>query len=124
MPKDNKSNVRLTAIERRNLLKKARLVHRQAELDIRSLPRDIESSRLPGRILIITPRKVGNAPQRNLLRRRLKAIFREEKIFEKSHDMIIYCRKGAAGLTFQDLKSLLVDICKKLPSSRIKSMEL
>ncbi len=117
MPKDTQSILRLTAQERKNLLKNARLVHRQAELDIRSLPRIADSSRLPGRILIITPRKVGNAPQRNLLRRRLKALFREEKIYEQSHDLIIYCRKGAAELTFQTLKTLLEAISQKLPTS-------
>ena len=115
MPKDIQSIIRLTALERRNLLKSARLVHRQAELDIRSLPRDSDSSRLPGRILIITPRKVGNAPQRNLLRRRLKAIFREEKILKISRcDRLLSQRLNWSY--FSRPQNTHACLSKKLPS--------
>lgn len=116
MPKDTQSNIRFTSIERRHLLRSARLIHRQDEFDIRALIRNQDSSRLPGRILIITPRKIGNAPQRNRLRRRFKALFHEEKIFEKSYDFVIYCRKGSANLSFQELKSLFLKVVDQLPS--------
>ena len=109
-----------TPSERRNLLKTGRLLHRQPELDIRSLKRDSESSRLPGRILIITPKKVGNAPTRNLLRRRLKALFHEEQLFLHSYDMVIYCRKGAASLSFADLKSILLTAFLKITASELQ----
>ncbi len=121
MPKDIQSPFRLTPPERRLLLRSAHLIHRQDELDIRSRPRDSDSSRLPGRILIITPRKIGNAPQRNLLRRRLKAIFREEKIFNYSYDFVVYSRKGSADLSFEDLKAILFEASRKLPSRSVPS---
>ncbi len=106
--------------ELRHLLRSARLAHRQSELDIRYSKRDSESSRLPGRILIITPRRVGTAPQRNLIRRRLKAIFFEEKLFEHSFDIVIFCRKGASDLSFEDLKKLLLQVFSTLATSTIK----
>jgi ribonuclease P protein component len=121
MPKDIRSTNRITAQERKRLLRYARLIHRQDELDIRSLPRDSNSSPLAGRILIITPRKVGNAPERNLIRRRCKAIFREEKVGIALQDFLIYCRKGSADLTFQDLKEVILASMKRLPTSSLSS---
>lgn len=119
MPKDIQSPTRLTPLERKCLLRSARLIHRQDELDIRAIHRNSDSSPLPGRILIITPRKVGNAPQRNLLRRRLKAIFREEKIGDFSNDFLLYCRKGSANLDFQNLKKILLSSLERLPARSI-----
>lgn len=62
-----------------------------------------------GRVLIIASRKVGSAPERNLLRRQLKAIFYEEKLFERGFECIIILRKEAVGLSFTQLKELLLD---------------
>ncbi len=60
-----------------------------------------------GRILIITSRKVGNAPERNKVRRRLKSIFYEEKLYEAPYDCIVIVKKGAVTLSFEALKKLL-----------------
>jgi ribonuclease P protein component len=61
-----------------------------------------------GRILVITPRKVGNAPQRNLIRRRLKAIFFEEKMYEKPYDCIVFVTPAAVAVPFSVIKELLI----------------
>jgi len=61
-----------------------------------------------GRILVVTSRKVGNAPTRNQIRRRLKAIFYEEKIFERGFDFAIIVRKEATSLNFTQLKDLVL----------------
>ncbi len=97
---------KFTSSERKTLFRKALLVHRQDELDIRLLKKTQEASP-QGRILVVTPKKVGNAPQRNLLRRRLKALFHEEGWDAKSIDMLVYCRKGAAALSYQALKQIV-----------------
>ena len=60
-----------------------------------------------GRILIIASRKVGNAPERNKIRGRLKSIFYEEKLYETPYDCIVIVKKGAVSLTFAALKKLL-----------------
>ncbi len=60
------------------------------------------------RILLITSRKVGNAPQRNLLRRRGRAIFYEEKLFENQQHCVVIFRAPAKDLTFDQFKSILI----------------
>lgn len=59
------------------------------------------------RILIIISRKVGNAPERNKIRRRLKSIFYEEKLYETAYDCIVIVKKEAVTLSFEALKELL-----------------
>src|SRR3990167_11050405 len=60
-----------------------------------------------GRFLAITPRKAGNAPQRNLIRRRLKHIFFEDKLYEQPFDCVVIVSKEAINLSFQELKKIL-----------------
>lgn len=97
---------KFTSAERTTLFKEARLVHRQPELDIRLLKKNTEAS-LPGRLLVITPKKVGSAPQRNLIRRRLKSLFYEEGLYKIPADLLIYCKKGSTDLSFAKLKNIL-----------------
>ncbi|OGB84175.1 ribonuclease P protein component [candidate division TM6 bacterium RIFCSPHIGHO2_12_FULL_32_22] len=63
-----------------------------------------------GRLLVITPRRAGNAPQRNLIRRRLKHIFFEDKLYEQPFDCVVIVSKDAINLTFQELKEILHEI--------------
>jgi ribonuclease P protein component len=93
-----------TSYERKKLLFQARTVYRENGLEIRTLPHNRPFSR----ILIITPKKMGTAPQRNLMRRRIKALFYEEKLFEKKFDVTVYCTKESTLLSFQDIKHSLV----------------
>lgn len=62
-----------------------------------------------GRLLLIVSRKVGNAPERNKIRRRLKSIFYEEKFYQEPYDCIIIAKKKATTLSFDTLKKLLYD---------------
>ncbi len=91
--------------ERKTLFREARLVHRQDELDIRLLK--TENSSPQGRILVVTPKKIGNAPKRNLIRRRLKALFHEEGWDTRPYDLLVYCRKGSAEIPYQELKQII-----------------
>ena len=62
-----------------------------------------------GKLLIITPRKLGKAHDRNKIRRRIKAIFFESKLYEKPVVSIILVYKETISTTFKDLKSFLVE---------------
>jgi ribonuclease P protein component len=67
------------------------------------------STTLPyGRILVITPRHSGNAVKRNLIRRRLKAIFYQEQWFQYGYDCVVIVKKDGIGRSFEDLKTLLI----------------
>ena len=60
-----------------------------------------------GRILIITPLKVGSAPERNKLRRQIKALFFENKKYEQPFDLIALVRAPLKDLSFNELQKLL-----------------
>ena len=89
--------------EIRSLIRSARLVSRQPGLDIRIAP----SLHSIGRILIITPRASGNSPERNLIRRRFKALFYQEKLYELGRDVVIFCKKESSKLDYYQLKALI-----------------
>lgn len=61
-----------------------------------------------GRILLVISRKVGTAPVRNKLRRRIKSIFYEHEIYDQEFDWIFFARPAATKLSFQELESLLI----------------
>lgn len=63
-----------------------------------------------GRLLIIVPKKFGNAPARNLIKRRLRALFYEEKLYECHKDVIIIVRPEARFLSFEQLKIIVFEI--------------
>src|SRR5271170_2582127 len=64
--------------------------------------------KLHGRILIIASRKVGSAPIRNKIRRRLKSIFYEQELYKKGYDCIIIVNKESVFLPFERLKQMLI----------------
>jgi len=60
------------------------------------------------RILIVTPKKLGNAVVRNKLRRRVKALFYQEKIhLNSSNDFVFIARHPVMNLSFEHLKEQL-----------------
>lgn len=68
-----------------------------------------------GRILVVTSRKVGSSPERNLIRRRLKALFYEEQYYTLPYDFVFIIRTPATRYTFQQLKSLCASFIARLP---------
>lgn len=104
MPRIAKKITTFTKKEVDSAFKKARRMLKKPGLTILVAPAQKEF----GRVLIIASKKVGSAPERNLLRRRLKSIFYEEKLYEKPFDCIIITNKLAVPLSFTELKSLLL----------------
>lgn len=91
-------------LEARKLFQQARPKLRQSKIEIRFAPKSLNY----GRVLIVIPRTIGNAAQRNLIRRRLKSIFFENALYEREYDCIILVGKGAADLSFDDLKHIVL----------------
>jgi ribonuclease P protein component len=63
-----------------------------------------------GRILSMVPKAYGNAPERNKLRRQLKAIYIQNKLYEYNTDLIVITRPAAKNYDFQKLTKLLLEI--------------
>lgn len=85
------------------LFRKAKRVLRHPGLDILCAPTKYDF----GRILVVTSRKVGKATKRNLIRRRIKALFYEEKLYESRLDCIVIIKKEGITLSFNELKGIL-----------------
>ena len=82
--------------------------------------KDIPEGLDHGKLLIIIPRTVGKATIRNLLRRQIKSIFFENKLYKEPSISILLVYKNAANLSFEQIKNFLVssfEIKKGLRSS-------
>jgi len=93
-----------TSNEVKHLFKVAKRALRSPNFDILCAP-----ARTPecGRILVITPRRVGNAVTRNKIRRRLKAIYYEQSLYLHATDCIVIVKEPGTQLNFEQLKELL-----------------
>jgi len=60
-----------------------------------------------GKLLIVIPRRVGKASKRNRIRRQIKAIFYEEKLYENKQILILLVYKQALELSLDDIKKFL-----------------
>jgi len=88
------------------LFEHARRIFKNDAFVILAAPRQL----LFGRVLIITAKKVGNAPERNKIRRQIKSIFYEEKLYQLPYDYAIIVKKSAIALSFTEIKALLISI--------------
>lgn len=109
MPRIASSISHFSAKELSILFKKARRVLTHPGLHVLVAP----TKNPHGRILVVTSRKIGNAPTRNRIRRRLKAIFYEERLFEKQVDCIVIVKPGGAQLDYNNLKELLTSTLER-----------
>ncbi len=89
------------------LLRKGQRIYRAPELDVRVHPAQDDI----GRILIIIPKRVGNAPKRNTIRRRLKALFYQEHLYQYGYDWAWFIKPEGASLSYHELRHIAIDIC-------------
>lgn len=91
--------------EIKQTFKKARYSYFSPELDIKISP----STDNLGKLLIIVPKKVGNAPERNLIRRRLKSLFYENQIYKHPYNFLVFCKPAILELEYKNLKDRLLN---------------
>lgn len=60
-----------------------------------------------GKLLIIIPGAAGKAHERNLVRRQIKSIFYEEKLYQNRHIFILLVYRQALELGFEEIKTFL-----------------
>jgi ribonuclease P protein component len=101
---------RFTNYEISQIFKTARRALRHPGLDILCTPAAQDTAR----ILVITSGKTGNSPQRNLVRRRLKSIFYENKFYELGFDCIVIMKKPGIDLSFEELTTLLTSALDRM----------
>jgi ribonuclease P protein component len=106
MPKVSKSLSSLKKKEIDLIFAKTKSRIRNSGLEVLLAPKTLDI----GRIVVITPRAIGNAPKRNQIRRRLKAIFHEANLYTLLNDCVVVVRKPALNLEYHDLKRILVSI--------------
>ena len=66
-----------------------------------------------GKLLIIIPKRAGKAHERNKLRRRIKAAFYENKLFEKPITSVLLVYHQAKQLSYEEIEEFL---CKNIHS--------
>lgn len=59
------------------------------------------------KLVVVTSRRVGNAPERNRIRRRIKAIFYELQPLSPEYDCALIIKKPGTLLTFDQLVTLI-----------------
>ena len=109
MPRIAREITRFTKKEIDTRFQSARRALKHPALDILIAPKQKDF----GRILIIASRKVGDAPTRNKIRRRLKSIFYEEKLYEYGYDCAVIVKPEGTTLSFDELKDILVQLFEK-----------
>lgn len=93
-----------TQQEVQNLFENATAAHKSKELTILVAPSLLKY----GRIMLTTPKKIGNAPTRNKLRRRLKSIFYQQKLYTLGKDLAFLTKPGIDRFSFEKLETLLI----------------
>jgi|SaaInlStandDraft_4_1057021.scaffolds.fasta_scaffold124282_1 ribonuclease P protein component len=95
-------------------LKEAKLCKQIKGLKLLQAPFSLpDSEQNHGKLLVVTPRRSGKAHKRNQLRRRIKAVFYEEKLYQKHVASILFVYKEAMELDFNQIKEFLTDAFKK-----------
>lgn len=110
MPRISQLISTFSSKEASELFKKAKRVKIHPGFDILCAP----TKRDFGKILIVTSSKIGKAHKRNLIRRRLKAIFYEQALYTYCIDIIIIVKKAGLEVPFEQLKTLLTNTIEKV----------
>lgn len=83
---------KFSAKEIEQLFNSVTIKFRNLGLEILLAPRSLDY----GRLLLSVSRRTGNAPRRNLFKRRVKAIFYELKLFNLEFDWIVLAKSKIA----------------------------
>lgn len=92
------------------VLKQSRRLYKGDACDIRVAKTTHDLARL----LLIVSRKTGSAAERNRFRRRIKALFYQEKLYNKGFDWIIFAKKDGVQANFAELKDIITTAAQQL----------
>lgn len=100
-----------TQNEIKRVLYNAHVVYRDARLTIKTA----RTTAPQGRLIAVVPKKIGSAPERNLIKRRIRALFFEKKFAETGLDWVFFIKQPIAHVPFSELSALVDTIATKLP---------
>lgn len=89
--------------EAATFFRQARRVLRHPAFDILIAP----SVHTTPKLLVVTPARIGNAPERNKVRRRIKAFFYEKQPLNVQYDCAIIVKQSGTALSFAELTALI-----------------
>lgn len=98
------------ALTTTQILKRAQRVHSDKYFDVRVL--FFSSVSEPGTVTIITPRRAGNAVARNTFKRRVRALFREQKLTIMGYHWVFFVKR--ATCSFAHIKEIIEKIVPEL----------
>lgn len=85
-------------------------------LVVRVAPRPVEGvGPPPGRLGLAVSRRVGNAVVRNLVKRRLRELFRPRQASFTGLDLMVTARPSAATASFDELGRAFDELVRRLP---------
>jgi len=74
-----------------------------------------KNGRRENRIGFTVSTKIGNAVQRNRIRRKLKEIYRlNEEKFKQGYDLVIVARMRSRFIGYHEIETSILGLCKKL----------
>lgn len=98
--------------------KKARLHYKKDGLKFLQVPINNELVPVPhaahhGKMLIVIPKKFGKAHDRNKIRRQIKSIFYQEKLFLVPTESILLVYNSASRYSFSELQGILIEAFRR-----------
>lgn len=98
-------------LEIEQLFKTITLKFRRVGLEVFLAPRSLDY----GRLLLSVSRRTGNSPQRNLFKRRMRAIFYENQLFNLNFDWVVIVKtKAALKHNFSTLQKTILAIVHEI----------
>lgn len=67
-----------------------------------------------GTLMVITPGRIGNAVERNTIRRRFKALFNELKLVKPGANWVVIVKTGGTKLSYATLKEIISSLLNDL----------
>lgn len=92
--------------EAKTVFQTSEIISRSTYFNIRA--HSLGSKNQLGKLLIVISKKIGNAVVRNLVKRRLKAIFYQEELYKYNSYLMIICKPNIEKIAYKALKDFLL----------------